>query len=74
VDAAALRAFVEGKLGELKPGTRRVVIAVLSSFYEDLLERGLASRNPARHMPKSLLRLLRSDHDPRTTPFPGEAR
>jgi integrase len=69
VDAAGLRAFVEAKRGELKPATLRVVVAVLSSLYEDLLERGLASRNPARHLPKSLLRLVRSDHDPRTTPF-----
>lgn len=69
VDAAKLRALVESKRTEMAPGTLRVVIAVLSSFYEDLLERGLASRNPARHLPKSLLRLVRSDHDPRTTPF-----
>jgi integrase len=69
VDSALLRALVEAKRAELAPGTLRVVVATLSSLYEDLLERGLASRNPARHLPKSLLRLVRSDHDPRTTPF-----
>lgn len=69
VDAAILRAFVEAKRRELAPGTIRVIVATLSSLYEDLLERGLATRNPARHLPKSLLRLVRSDHDPRTTPF-----
>jgi integrase len=83
LDDARIRAFVESKRrtkrqapgarapkdGKLAPGTLRVVIAVLSSLYEDLLERKLASRNPARHLPKSLLRLVRSDHDPKTTPF-----
>jgi integrase len=69
VDAARLRAFVEAKRAELKPGTIRVCLAGLSSLYEDLLERGLASANPARRLPKSLLRLVRPDHDPRTTPF-----
>jgi integrase len=69
VDTARLRTFVEAKREEIKPGTIRVTLAVLSSLYEDLLERGVASRNPARHMPKSLLRLVRPDHDPRTTPF-----
>jgi integrase len=69
VGHAELRAFVEGRRGLIKPGTIRVVVAVLSSLYEDLLERGLASANPCRRMPKSLLRLMRSDHDPRTTPF-----
>lgn len=69
VDTARLRAFVEAKRGEIKPGTIRVTLAVLSSLFEDLLERGVARSNPARHMPKSLLRLIRPDHDPRTTPF-----
>ncbi len=69
VDAATIRALVESKRAELAPGTIRVVIAVLSSLYEDLLERGMAARNPARHLPKSILRLMRSDHDPRTVPF-----
>jgi integrase len=69
VDTAIIRALVEAKRGELAPATIRVVVAVLSSLYEDLLERGMAARNPARHLPKSLLRLMRSDHDPETTPF-----
>lgn len=69
VDEARIRAIVETKRGELAPGTLRVIVAVLSSLYEDLLERKIASRNPARHLPKSLLRLVRSDHDPMTTPF-----
>lgn len=69
VDTAVLRAFVEGRKGVIAPGTVRVVVAVLSSLFEDLLERGLASHNPCRRLPKSLLRLMRSEHDPRTTPF-----
>lgn len=69
VGTAEIRALVEGKRGELAPGTLRVVVSILSSLYEDLLERGLARANPARRLPRSVLRLLRSDHDPKTTPF-----
>jgi integrase len=69
VDTARIRSLVESLRAILAPGTIRVVVAVLSSFYEDLLERQLATRNPARHLPKSILRLIKSDHDPKTTPF-----
>ncbi len=69
VDTARIRAFVEGRRGIIAPGTVRVVVALLSSLYEDLLERGLATHNPCRRLPKSLLRQMRSDHDPATTPF-----
>lgn len=69
VDRARLRAFIELKRTELAPGTVRVLVAILSSLYEDLLERHLVNHNPARGLPKSILRLMRSDHDPRTTPF-----
>lgn len=69
VDTARLRAFVEGRRGIIAKGTVRVVVAVLSSLYEDLLERGLVASNPCRRLPKSLLRQMRSDHDPKDTPF-----
>lgn len=69
VDTARIRAWAEAKRGELAPGTLRVVLATLSALFADLLERGLADRNPCRGLPASLLRLMRSDHDPRTVPF-----
>ena len=69
VDTARIRAFVEGRKGVIAPGTIRVVVAVLSSLYEDLLERRLAAFNPCRRLPKTLLRQMRSTHDPKTTPF-----
>jgi integrase len=69
VDTARIRAFVLAKRETLKPGTIRVCLSILSSLYEDLLERQLATRNPARGLPKSILRLVRPDHDPETTPF-----
>lgn len=69
VDTARLRAFVESRRGIIRPGTVRVVVALLSSLFEDLLERGIATHNPCRRMPKSLLRQMRSEHDPKTTPF-----
>jgi integrase len=69
VDTARIREIVESKRDALAPGSLRVVVSLLSSLYEDLLERGLATRNPARHLPKSLLRLVRPDHNPETVPF-----
>jgi integrase len=70
VNAARIRAFVEAKLAELvAPGTIRVLVAILSSFYVDLVERGLAGTNPARGLPRSTRRLMKPSHDPRTTPF-----
>ena len=68
-DAAQLRAFVEAKLGEgLASGTVRLLVALLSSLYVDLVERGIVAVNPARGLPRSTMRLMRSSHDPRTVP------
>ncbi len=70
VDAARVRAFVEAKLAEeLASGTVRVLVSILSSLYVDLVERGLAGANPARGLPRGTRRLVKSSHDPRTTPF-----
>jgi integrase len=70
VDVARIRTFVEAKLQEgLESGTVRVLVSILSSLYADLIERELAGVNPARGLPRTLARLLRPSHDPRTTPF-----
>src|SRR5438105_2168205 len=70
VDVARIRAFVEVKLAEkLNPATIRIFVALLSAVFVDLTERGLATGNPARGLPKSLMRLIRSTHDPKKTPF-----
>jgi len=70
VDAARIRAFVETKLAEgLNPATVRVLVAILSSLFVDLVERSLAPANPARSLPRATMRLMRPTHDPRTTPF-----
>jgi integrase len=70
VGHADSRAFAEAKLSEgLASGTVRFCIAILSSLYVDLVERQLARANPARGLPRSLARLVRPSHDPRTTPF-----
>lgn len=70
IDAARIRAFVEVKLREgLNSATVRIFVALLSSFFADLVERGITPRNAARDLPKSLRRLVRPTHDPRTTPF-----
>jgi integrase len=70
VDVATIRGFIEAKLaGGANPATLRIYVALLSSLYVDLLERGLAQTNPARSLPRAVRRLLKPTHDPRTTPF-----
>lgn len=70
VDAGTIRRFVEAKLAEgLAPGTVRIMVALLSSLYEEIIEDGLAEKNPAKGLPKRTLRLVKPSHDPRTTPF-----
>lgn len=70
VDASLMRRFIEAKLAEgLKPGTVRILVALLSSLYTDLVEDKLAPANPARGLPRKTMRLIQPDHDPRTTPF-----
>ncbi len=69
IDVARIRAFVEVKRRELNPATVRICVSLLSSLYVDLQERHLAQVNPCRGLPRSLMRLMRSTHDPRTVPF-----
>ena len=70
IDRAKIRAFVEAKLAEgFNSATIVRCIHLLSSLYEDLIERGLAPVNPVRALPRSIRRMLRPTFDPRSTPF-----
>jgi integrase len=70
VDAGRIRAFIEAKLAEgVNPATIRIEVAILSALFTDLAERGIAAANPSRNLPRSIMRLMRPTHDPRTTPF-----
>lgn len=76
VDTSTIRQFVEMKLREehkpgitYDPATIRIMVALLSAVYADLLERRIVAKNPCRGLPDSLMRLMRSTFDPRTTPF-----
>ncbi len=70
VDQAAIRLAVETWLAEgLTPSTCMRCVCLLSSLYTDLCERGLAKANPAKGLPRATRRLLKSAHDPKTTPF-----
>lgn len=70
VDHALLRRFTEAKLDAgLNSATVRLCMALLSTFYTDLVERGLASANPVKTLPRTTRRLLRPTTDPRSTPF-----
>jgi len=69
VDVAVVRNFVEAKLDDLAPGTIRVCVSLLSMLFESLREANPSLTNPGRGLPESLRRLMRSNHDPKTTPF-----
>lgn len=70
VNAASIRAFTEAMLAKgLASGTVRILVALLSALYTDLVEQGVAQANPARNLPRATRRLLKPSHDPRTTPF-----
>jgi len=70
VDSARIRAFVQVKLSEgLAAGSVRILVALLSALYTDLIEDGKATSNPARGLPRATRRLVKPTHDPRTTPF-----
>ena len=70
VDAAKLRSFIEARLAKkLSAGTVCLLIRLLSTLYTDLVERGLATDNPIRKLPRSTRRLYRSTHDSQQTPF-----
>ena len=64
VDPARMRAFIEAKLAQkANPATVRIYVALLSALFADLCERGIAQSNPARGLPRSTMRLMRSTHD-----------
>jgi len=62
--------LIDTKLAEkLNPATVRILLALASSFIEDGIERGYAQVNPFRGLPRSVLKKVRSTHDPKTVPF-----
>ena len=70
VTPAAIRSFVEAKLAEgLNPATVGHCVRLLSTFFTDLVERGIATVNPTRSVPRSTRRLFKPTADPRLTPF-----
>jgi integrase len=71
VDAPLIRAFVEDRLatGRLTRGSVGNLVRILSSFFSDLVDEGLADRNPVRSMPRKVKLLYRNQQDPRATPF-----
>jgi integrase len=70
VTPAEIRRFAELKLTKgLSSTTVGHIVRLLSVFFSDLVERGIAQVNPVRALPRTTRRLLRNAHDPRTTPF-----
>lgn len=55
--------------GQLSPGTVTNIVRLVSTLYTDLIDQKIATQNPAKSLPKALKKRLKSDHDPKTTPF-----
>ncbi len=70
MDVARIRAFIEVKLAErVNPATIRIFVSLLSAVFTDAVEQGKTPVNPVRSLPRSVRRLFKPTHDPRTTPF-----
>jgi len=70
LDVLALRRVLEDKLAQgLAPASVQLLQRLVSTFFSDLVERGLARNNPARMLPKKVRQRLRPAHDPRKTGF-----
>jgi len=70
VTPAEIRRFVEHALARgLSSTTVGHCVRLLSTFFADIVERGNASANPVRSVPRSTRRLYRNAHDPKDTPF-----
>ena len=62
VTPVMVKAFIKSTLKKVKPGTVKLVVALLSSLYSDLLEDGHAASNPCRSLSKKTRALLQSEH------------
>ncbi len=70
LDPAGIRRFIESMLSEkLAPNTVGNCVRLLSTFYSDLVERGIAQVNPCRSLPRATRRLYKRKGDSATTPF-----
>jgi integrase len=70
VDHASIRRLIEVKLGEgLSAQSVGNIVRLLSTLYTDIIEQGFAQANPARALPRSTRRLIKSTHDPKQTAF-----
>jgi integrase len=59
----------DGEEGQLSPATVKNLVALVSTFYTYLVDSKIVDFNPAKTLPTSTKRRLKSDHDPSTTPF-----
>lgn len=67
-------AIAKMRLGGLGGATIGLCLKLLSSFYGDLVEEGAAEGNPVALLSKKTRSALRSNHDPKNTPFVREQR
>ncbi len=69
ITPAHIRAFAESKVGRLSTTSVGHCVRLLSAFFSDLVERGLAALNPVKQVPRATRRLFKNAHDPKDTPF-----
>jgi len=70
VSPAVIRQWVrERRAAGCAGSSVKVMIAILSGLFEELMESGAVTSNPTHDLPKSVRDQLRSDHDSETVPF-----
>ena len=69
ITTGQVRRLIDIKQKELSPATVERCLALLSRFYNDMIERDMPLRNPVAALDRATRRRVRSTHDPRKTPF-----
>jgi integrase len=73
ITTAVVKSYIETKQAQIKPklggATIRLTLMLLSRFFNDRIEGGAELRNPVTGLDRTTRRRVRSNHDPRMTPF-----
>ena len=69
ITTGQVRRLIDIKQEELSPATVERCLALLSRFYNEMIERDMPLRNPVAALDRATRRRVRSTHDPRKTPF-----
>jgi integrase len=69
IDTPLLRRYLAAKRDQIGGATLQRTLALLSCFFNDLVEDGLAAENPVARLSRRTRRQASSRHDPRRVPY-----